>query len=41
VQEALFTVAKLEDFAPADHPLRAIASTGWQDSCWLTPAINR
>jgi len=24
MQEALFTVAKLEDFVPADHPLRAI-----------------
>lgn len=24
LQEALFTVAKLEDFVPADHPLRAI-----------------
>jgi hypothetical protein len=24
VQEALFTVAKLEDFVPADHPLRPI-----------------
>jgi transposase len=24
VQEALFTVAKLEDFVPAEHPLRAI-----------------
>jgi hypothetical protein len=23
MQEALFTVAKLEDFVPADHPLRA------------------
>jgi transposase len=26
MQEALFTVAKLEDFVPADHPLRAIRS---------------
>ena len=26
MQEALFTVAKLEDFVPADHPLRAIHS---------------
>jgi transposase len=25
MQERLFTVAKLEDFVPADHPLRAIA----------------
>lgn len=24
MQEALFTVAKLEDFVPADHPLRPI-----------------
>lgn len=24
MQEALFTVAKLEDFVPADHPLRLI-----------------
>lgn len=24
MQEGLFTVAKLEDFVPADHPLRAI-----------------
>jgi transposase len=24
MQEALFTLAKLEDFVPADHPLRAI-----------------
>ncbi len=24
MQEALFTVAKLEDFVPSDHPLRAI-----------------
>jgi len=24
MQEALFTVAKLEDFVPADHPLRAV-----------------
>lgn len=24
LQEALFTVAKLEDFVPADHPLRSI-----------------
>ena len=24
MQEALFTVAKLEDYVPADHPLRAI-----------------
>jgi len=27
MQEALFTVAKLEDFVPADHPLRAIRHT--------------
>jgi transposase len=26
MQEALFTVAKLDDFVPADHPLRAIRS---------------
>lgn len=26
MQETLFTVAKLEDFVPADHPLRSIAS---------------
>jgi transposase len=26
MQEALFTVAKLEDFVPGDHPLRAIRS---------------
>jgi transposase len=26
MQEALFTVAKLEDFVPADHPLRAIGT---------------
>jgi transposase len=25
MQESMFTVAKLEDFVPADHPLRAIA----------------
>ena len=24
MQESLFTVAKLDDFVPADHPLRAI-----------------
>ena len=24
MQESLFTVAKLEDFVPADHPLRPI-----------------
>jgi transposase len=24
MQEALFTVARLEDFVPADHPLRPI-----------------
>ena len=24
MQENLFTVAKLEDFVPSDHPLRAI-----------------
>jgi hypothetical protein len=24
LQESLFTVAKLDDFVPADHPLRAI-----------------
>src|SRR5690242_13091830 len=24
MQESLFTMAKLEDFVPADHPLRAI-----------------
>jgi hypothetical protein len=24
MQEALFTMAKLEDFVPADHPLRPI-----------------
>lgn len=24
MQEGLFTLAKLEDFVPADHPLRAI-----------------
>ena len=24
VQEALFTMAKLEDFVPVDHPLRSI-----------------
>lgn len=23
-QESLFTVAKLDDFVPADHPLRAV-----------------
>ena len=25
-QESLFTVAKLDDFVPDDHPLRAIRS---------------
>jgi hypothetical protein len=25
MQESLFTVAKMEDFVPPDHPLRAIA----------------
>ncbi len=25
MQEAMFTFSKLEDFVPADHPLRAIA----------------
>ncbi len=24
LQESLFTVAKLDDFVPADHPLRSI-----------------
>ena len=24
IQESLFTVAKLDDFVPADHPLRSI-----------------
>ena len=24
IQEALFTVAKLDDFVPQDHPLRAV-----------------
>ena len=24
MQESLFTVAKLDDFVPADHPLRSI-----------------
>lgn len=26
MQESLFTVAKLEDFVPEDHPLRPIRS---------------
>lgn len=26
LQESLFTIAKLEDFVPADHPLRPLAS---------------
>ena len=28
MQEGLFTVAKLEDFVPADHPLRPIRDAG-------------
>ena len=28
MQEGLFTVAKLDDFVPADHPLRAIQRAG-------------
>ena len=28
MQEALFTVAKLEDFVPADHPLRPDPAAG-------------
>lgn len=28
MQDGLFMMAKLEDFVPADHPLRAISGSG-------------
>lgn len=34
LQESLFTVAKLDDFVPADHPLRAVRDL-------VNPALSR
>ena len=32
MQEGLFTLAKLEDFVPTDHPLRTMR--GWSTTRW-------
>lgn len=40
MQEALFTVAKLEDFVPADHPLRAIRELVNQALAGLNSLFN-
>lgn len=40
MQESLFTVAKLEDFVPADHPLRPIRSPVNEELVRLTGLFN-
>ena len=41
MQEALFTVAKLEDFVPSDHPQRGQRSTQPPQACSIIYAARR
>ena len=41
MQERLFTMARLEDFVPADHPLRAIQAHGERGAEAAERAVQR
>jgi transposase len=40
MQEGLFTLAKIDDFVPADHPLRSIRLLVNQTLCGLIELFN-